>query len=199
MDMSEVDEKAASGRQGGRNIDESSNARLSDFAWVLNDLVVDLATSTTIWLERSTSAFEDQVQAMSLNRHCLQAAVVSLCKVNDLLVHYRPELASLPADAAGKLSALRKEIHRRGLPQFRNKYVAHTVDKKRGRPLTLAEGTEAVRRALDAQTTDPVAAMAAFVKWVHVPGKNVGTVTADLHAVVKTLEGMVGGSLGARP
>lgn len=72
----------------------------------------------------------------SIERFALGYLFLTLCKWTEF---YDRFLHVTPDDCRAKCKSLTREIRRRKIPEFRNTFIGHIWDKKRGRPLTGAE------------------------------------------------------------
>lgn len=120
------------------------NEKLNHLKWILLDQVVDLTTATTAIKEHMVEQGFNPVSAKSICyfRMCMTSLIVSLSKLWEALDHYNQEINNFPEELKLNCRALKAEIERRKIYQFRSKYAAHIIDNKTKKPLSLKEGEQ---------------------------------------------------------
>ncbi len=133
---------------------------------ILNYFVGDLTTACHF---RALYQISD-IKKMALpevlsgvNRLSLSSLFLTLAKWGEF---YDLFLSVIPKDCREACRSLRNEVDRRGIKQFRNKFVGHIWDKKKGRPLTNPEIESFVATIVDGDQD-------AFCEWCNTPGGNV--------------------------
>ncbi len=141
--------------------------RVRHLKWILVDQIVDLTTATI--------AIRDHIQVMQGEhppsakwsvcyfRMCSTFLVVSLSKLFEALDHYGKEIRQFPVEIRDSCAALRAEIERRKIYQFRSKYAAHVIDKVTKMPLSLSEGDRRYKEIVG----DDVGDLLAFCDWIN--------------------------------
>jgi len=138
-----------------------NNVRLTREAFRLaSDLMMDLVAGTqTFYLlsQRFDALPAPEVVRTSVTRLCLFHTIITLSKWTEFYDRYK---AIIPEDMRDTAKTLRKEIHDRGIVEFRNKVVGHLWDEDQRRALTNAE----IEDRLNELTRGDIPA---FLKWVH--------------------------------
>jgi hypothetical protein len=96
-----------------------------------------------------------------LNRLCLSHLFLACCKWLEFYQYFHD---IVPRDCVPACRGLRKRIAKLGVVEFRNKHVGHIIDRRRGRPLTLAEVQLAVDHITEGDGD-------AFAEWCAGPKK----------------------------
>lgn len=145
------------------SLTDDSRKRLIEFAWVLQELMIDLKTAVELHrvlteeipkLERIgkiavTSPPPTPLQRMSLNRFVMFPIINTLCKFIELCSAYGKEIRLLPGEVGATLHEICKNLQSREIYKFRSTYTAHALRKapgERDRPLTLKESLDALSR-----------------------------------------------------
>jgi hypothetical protein len=145
------------------SLSDDAKRRLHEFAWVLQELMIDLKTPVDIYriatetipeLEKArlievTSSKPTEAQKMSLNRFIMFPIINTLCRLIELCTAYGKEVQSLPDGVKKPLRAIVQDLESRRIYDFRSTYTAHVLRKVKGeqdRPLTLEESLDALSR-----------------------------------------------------
>lgn len=160
------------------------NARLIHLKWVLVDQIVDLATAT--------SAIRDHIEVMKKEsapsekwsicyfRMCSTFLIVSLAKLWEALEHYGNEIRQFPNGISSECTALKKEIERKKIYQFRSKYAAHIINKKTKMPISLSEGERRYKEIVGDNIDD----ILDFCNWIY-PENNSSESVSVMSTVIK--------------
>ncbi|MCE0974750.1 hypothetical protein [Pseudomonas putida] len=118
------------------------NEKLNHLKWILTDQIMDLTIATTAIREHITASNFDPASQKTISyfRMCSTSLIVSLSKLWEALKHYGKEINSFPEPLKLSCRALKSEIERRKIYQFRSKYAAHIIDDKTKQPLSFKEG-----------------------------------------------------------
>ena len=127
---------------------------------ILNDFIADAVVGT-----RSVDLFDRLTKDRSLSegtkvgmaRMCYFHLILLLAKWVEFYEKYN---SVIPADCVKECRALTKEIRKRQVPGFRNKYVGHVWNKDTNQPLSSKE----ISRYMEAVTKGDGAA---FLLWVN--------------------------------
>lgn len=141
--------------------------RIRHLKWILVDQIVDLTTATI--------AIRDHIQVMQGEhppaakwsvcyfRMTSTFLIVSLSKLFEALDHYGKEIRQFPREIGDACAALRAEIERRKIYQFRSRYAAHVIDKATKMPLSSTEGDKRYKEIVG----DDVGDLMAFCDWIN--------------------------------
>ncbi|MFT7404292.1 hypothetical protein [Zhongshania sp.] len=118
------------------------NEKLNHLKWVLVDQIVDLTIATTAIRDHIDAPnFQPESQkSIAYFRMCSNSLIVSLSKLWEALDHYGKEINEFPEELKINCRALKSEIERKKIYQFRSKYAAHIIDKDTKKPISLVEG-----------------------------------------------------------
>lgn len=161
------------------------NERIRHLKWLLVDQIVDLTTATV--------AIRDHIEVMQGEnppstkwsvcyfRMCTTFLIVSLSKLWEALDHYGADIRQFPTEERDACAAVRAEIERRKIYQFRSKYAAHIIDNTTKKPLSLAEGDKRYREIVG----DDVSDLIALCDWIN-PQATPVPKTSVMYAVIRT-------------
>ena len=168
-------------------------------AWLLNDLVVDLKTPTDI-IKLARDSSLTQIQVMSIIRMTMCALLVNLSKLLEVLNFYGKDIRSLSPTVSGDLNSIKRELEKKGIYEYRSKYIAHAFMKEQGappRPLSLKEASNALMKIID-EGLNPVTENAfSFCSWVYTKDEE-KCVVNTIERTVNEIEVRFSG-LGPRP
>ncbi len=111
---------------------------------ILNYFVGDLAAATQVrrcFQSPGVTSKASPATIACVNRMCLSYLFLILDKWEEFCDRFH---GVIPDDCRGHCKELRKEVGRRKIKQFRNRFVSHIWDKVKNRPLTDAELEAAV-------------------------------------------------------
>ena len=164
--------------------DESNRQLAIDGYLLLNQAIADLA------IVRNTLRFFDELTVTGrflkletkrgVVRMVLCHTGVTLWKVREILAEYARVIPRPNAEVA---RALRKDLDKRGVKNFRDTYAAHIHDKRTGRPLTVEDLERAIESLANGTSVEN------FLDWVHEPNSvRRDTVVAVLEALRSGLQ-----------
>jgi hypothetical protein len=115
----------------------NKKSRAIDAARILNMLRLELIVGT-----RSLEIFNKILPHRELGgaaeqgmiRMCHFHFLLSLCKFVEFYDHYH---SIIPEDCKQQFKGAVREINKKGIIEFRNKYIGHILEKRTGRPLDL--------------------------------------------------------------
>lgn len=164
--------------------------RYIEFAWALNELMIDLKTPVDIYSlitdelpKLQENGLIDLVreqpaaaQQMSLNRFIVFPIINSLCKLLELCRAYGKELNALGKDVAKPLQDINRSTETRNVYEFRNTYTAHILRRGGGRasPLTLQESLDALERVTEIERKGMLfhsGGLKIYLRWVYSKGE----------------------------
>lgn len=108
--------------------------------WLLNELFVDLPSAISMGREAfqiPDGSNESMIKAAGRLRVCNHSIVLSLFKLHEIRHVYGKFLSGLPAAVTEDFFRDVIEIERRNICHFRNKHVAHVIDKDTKQPVSI--------------------------------------------------------------
>lgn len=141
------------------------NNEANHIKWLLNELLVDLPSAISMGREAfqiPDGSPDSMIKAAGRLRVCNHSIVLSLFKLHEIRREYGRFLSGLPKDVTEELFRDAKEIERRNICKFRNKYVAHILDSVTKQPASL----EKVLSLLVSITGRDNSETLAFYNWI---------------------------------
>lgn len=139
--------------------------RYADLARILADQIDDLGVATEAlraYLEESDSAEPPGLRWKQARfRMCISFLIVSLAKVQEVLDGYSKDLKNFPAPIRIAYSTVLREIKRKQLIPFRNRYIVHVLEKS-GAPLSVSQEDKCLANILG----NDVQALKNLCEWI---------------------------------
>jgi hypothetical protein len=171
--------------------------RLRDFAWLLNDLVVDLKTPADIWTSLSSKA-NTTAQFMSIARLFVSVAIINLCKLDEAINFYGREIRNFPDEFQKSLREIKKFIEQRKIYAYRSKYLAHAFSsgEYKKRPLLIQDAEPALKEIISFGHESYSRNLDDFASFIY-KKDDMNSVVNLLHEIIKYIDIKVNG-LGNR-
>lgn len=132
---------------------------------ILNEFIVDLIVGTRSLQLFDSPFFSKKIKdttRVGINRMCLSHIFLTLYKWLEFYERYNK---IIPRDCIPSCRSLRKEIEKREIDKFRNKFVGHIWDKEKNRPLTIKEIDDYISKIMGEDHSS-------FLNWVNNPEGN---------------------------
>jgi hypothetical protein len=140
--------------------------RALDAVAVLNDLIGDLVTGTMshrMFVKSFNDGKITEAQMVGIQKMCLSHLALALCKCKEFWERYHDLVVE---EYRLEFTGLLKELSRRNVIDFRNRYAGHIWDKKKHRPLFNSE----VMSYFDSFSADR--SLYTFLDWLNKPNGN---------------------------
>nr|WP_324257544.1 integron-associated HEPN domain-containing protein [Cellvibrio fontiphilus] len=140
----------------------------SEMRWLLEDQIYDLCAPINLMRSFINSKGFDPSTSYTLSvfRLCNHGLIISLFKLHEIIKNYGAIIEGMPEELKSPFTKVNKLILSKEIPQFRNRYVAHIFEKKKGevgKPLSVKKGMELLEKIMGKSIEE----MLVFYEWVY--------------------------------